>query len=96
VVERAASIAETGIITVHHLPAEIYAPSLYVSSPEPQQAIESLDCREQRQQLAKDAEKVKIRHMLNTYAGNVSQVARELGVSRKTLYNKMRSYAIHN
>lgn len=96
VVERAASIAETGIITLHHLPAEIYAPSLYASSPEPLQTMEILDCREQRQQLAKDAEKVKIRNMLNTYAGNVSQVARELGVSRKTLYNKMRNYAIHN
>lgn len=95
VVERAASLAENGTIALRHLPAEVYSPS-------PGHVLDSipdsrgLDCRQQRQKLAKDAERNKIMSLLNVCAGNVSQVARELGVSRKTLYNKMRNYAIQN
>jgi transcriptional regulator with PAS, ATPase and Fis domain len=96
VVERAASLAENGKITLWHLPAEIYTPSSNKPSPSLLETVQALDCREQRQQLAKDAERHRILSLLNMHAGNVSQVARELGVSRKTLYNKMRVYAIQN
>lgn len=95
VVERAASLAEDGIITLQHLPAEFFMPassSLPLAGPSGQ----ILNCREQRQQAARDVEKHKIQRLLNVHAGNVSRVARELGVSRKTLYNKMRAYAIQN
>jgi len=96
VVERAASIAENGIITLRHLPTEIYDPSLYKLPAVAFQHLENLDCREQRQKLVRDAERHRILSLLNMHAGNVSKVARELGVSRKTLYNKMRIYAIQN
>jgi transcriptional regulator with PAS, ATPase and Fis domain len=96
-VERAVSLAENGIITLQHLPAELFEePAANVSTPSILQTVQTLDCREQRQKLAKDAERHRILSLLNVHAGNVSKVARELGVSRKTLYNKMRIYAIQN
>ena len=96
VVERAASLAENGIISLQQLPVEFYA-SFSHSSPGPiMQSTKSLDNREQRQQLLRDTEKSRIVNLLNIHAGNVSRVAREMGLSRKTLYNKMRSYAIQN
>lgn len=102
VVERAASLAsESGIIGLRHLPAEICTPSanlqpttIQLSTMQP--PMPTLENREQRQQVAKSAEKQKILMLLDRYAGNVSRVARELGVSRKTLYNKMQAYAIKN
>jgi PAS domain S-box-containing protein len=95
VVERAASLAEDGIITLRHLPAELYGASPLRPSPMFLQTG-LVDCREQRKNLVKDAEKHKILSLLNMYGGNVSHVARELGLSRKTLYNKMRIYSIQN
>ncbi len=96
VVERAASLAENGIISLQQLPVEFYA-SFSHSSPGPiMQSTKSFDNREQRQQLLRDTEKSRIVNLLNIHAGNVSRVAREMGLSRKTLYNKMRSYAIRN
>ncbi len=96
VVERAASLAENGIISLQQLPVEFYA-SFSHSSPGPiMQSTKSFDNREQRQQLLRDTEKSRIVNLLNIHAGNVSRVAREMGLSRKTLYNKMRSYTIQN
>ncbi|MDR3561561.1 MAG: sigma-54-dependent Fis family transcriptional regulator [Negativicutes bacterium] len=96
VVERSASLAETGIVTLQHLPAEIFESYSKTPSAAPLQAFQVLDCREQRRKVTRDAEKYKILGLLNAHAGNVSQVAKELGVSRKTLYNKMRNYSIRN
>jgi len=95
VVERAASLAENGSITLQHLPAELFAPpagKVYPSI----LPLQVADSREKRQKLARDAEKRKIQGLLNAHAGNVSRVAREMGVSRKTLYSKMRIYSIQN
>lgn len=96
VVERAASLAEDGVITLNHLPAEFFAPPVTKAFPAALTAVAALDSREKRQRLARDTEKHRIQGLLNAHAGNVSQVARELGVSRKTLYNKMRVYSIEN
>ncbi len=96
VVERAASLAENGTVALRHLPAELVVFPANRVAPAAAPAIQMLDSREKRQKLARDAEKHKIQGLLNAHAGNVSQVARELGVSRKTLYNKMRVYSIHN
>ncbi|HWQ62347.1 MAG TPA: sigma-54-dependent Fis family transcriptional regulator [Negativicutes bacterium] len=96
VVERAVSLAENGVITPAHLPAEIYglpevAPAqLYLGS-----RLAGLD-REQRRQMAGETERQRILLLLSSSGGNVSMVARELGISRNTLYRKMRQYAIDN
>ena len=95
-VERAASLAENGIISLRQLPVEFYSPFSH-SSPGPiMQSTRSFDNREQRQKLHRDTEKNRIVNLLNIHAGNVSRVAREMGLSRKTLYNKMRTHAIQN
>ncbi len=96
VVERAASLSEDGTIVLRHLPAELSVPPAARTFAAALPAAQMLDCREKRQKAARDAEKRKIQGLLNTHAGNVSRVAREMGVSRKTLYNKMRVYAINN
>jgi transcriptional regulator with PAS, ATPase and Fis domain len=41
-----------------------------------------------------DVEKRHIRHMLNSYAGNYSRVARALGISLSTLKRKVKSYGL--
>src|ERR1700690_998875 len=96
VVERAASLAENGIISLQQLPVEFYSSFSHTLHGPIMQSTKSFDNREQRQQLLKDTEKSRIVNLLNIHAGNVSRVAREMGLSRKTLYNKMRSYAIQN
>lgn len=97
VVERAANLAENGVITLRQLPAEIQslsvAPSLLAA---PESPHPDLCTREQRRNTIREAEKVKIVFLLDRHGGNVSKVAREMGVSRKTLYNKMRLYAVQN
>ncbi|HEY3425422.1 MAG TPA: helix-turn-helix domain-containing protein, partial [Negativicutes bacterium] len=95
IVERAASLAENGVITMWHLPQALYAPvpQMMISSSKDLQIPVK---RKQRQEMAGHTEKLKIISLLNTCAGNVSRVAKELGISRKTLYNKMRLYSIQN
>ena len=43
----------------------------------------------------KDIEKDTIRKALNTFNGNMSKVANELGFGRSTLYRKMKKYGLH-
>ncbi|MFZ7101149.1 MAG: sigma-54-dependent Fis family transcriptional regulator [Peptococcaceae bacterium] len=97
VAERAANLAENGMITVRSLPEEFHEA---FSSPVVPVAVSgpalNYECREERQKRARDIEKNKIITLLNRHGGNVSRVAREMGVSRKTLYNKMRIYSIRN
>jgi len=43
----------------------------------------------------KDVEKETIRKALNTFNGNISKAANELGFGRTTLYRKMKKYGLH-
>ncbi|WP_094605002.1 Acetoin dehydrogenase operon transcriptional activator AcoR [Sporomusa silvacetica DSM 10669] len=95
VIEHAACLAENGVITVGHLPEVLFAPDLCMVLASPQ-TDETIFSREQRQKMAEFTEKYRIISKLDAFAGNVSRVAKELGISRKTLYNKMRLHAIKN
>jgi len=100
VAERAVSLAENEVITVAQLPAELYA----VQEPIEQQvqsvpilpALQERLGRHERRQLLQVAERQEMLVFLSKYGGNISMVARELGISRNTLYRKMRSYGIEN
>lgn len=94
-VEHAACLAENGVITLGHLPEVLYTSSSLINLAAPQ-VDETVLNRKQRQKIAGVTEKAKIISKLNAFAGNVSRVAKELGISRNTLYNKMRLYAIKN
>lgn len=96
IVERAASLSDNGVIGVKHLPIELHGSAYRQPYIQDDQYHRIFDSRQERQKIAKEMEKTQILNLINRYAGNVSQVAREMGVSRKTLYNKMRVYAIQN
>jgi len=62
-----------------------------------EQNIEGLTIGEARrlnQRMTADMERDKIMQLLNEFTGNVSQVARHMGVSRNTIYRKMKTYKI--
>lgn len=104
VVERILLLAEDGHITVDCLPREItrpagyaqsrltrgYSPSAVVSMP-----AAAID-RSNRKLYVQAQEKEEIVNTLNRCGGNVSKAADELGMSRYTLYRRMKSYDISN
>jgi sigma-54 dependent transcriptional regulator, acetoin dehydrogenase operon transcriptional activator AcoR len=99
VVERAVSLTESESITLAHLPTEIYAsrkPVLQSAESLLPPALRANFGREQRRQLLEEAERQQILMLLSKHGGNISVVAREMGISRNTLYRKMRLYAIEN
>ncbi|MDR3565244.1 MAG: sigma-54-dependent Fis family transcriptional regulator [Negativicutes bacterium] len=97
VLERAVSLTEAETITLAHLPSEIYAAPRRVHLPPPPPHPWGMGVdREQRRQSLGEVERTRILTLLSEHGGNVSLVARELGVSRNTLYRKMRLYAIQN
>ncbi len=98
VVERATNLAVSGTVTVHQLPTEIVGRQCGLSVSPPCLGL-SADTllptnRQQRTRQRKDREKNQLLHLLNAHDGNVTRVARELGVSRKTVYNRMHRFAI--
>ncbi|XEQ93428.1 Acetoin catabolism regulatory protein [Sporomusa carbonis] len=99
IVERAVSLAESEVITMAHLPMELYAqqnPVYFSKESVVSPNVNEISRREQRRKIANEAERQHILLLLAKYGGNVSVVAREFGVSRNTLYRKMRLYAIEN
>jgi transcriptional regulator of acetoin/glycerol metabolism len=95
IVERAVNLAEDGVIYKHHLPEHIRSFENQPENPSIQFAENLAACRyvSRKEQQAQERESMLV--LLNQYAGNVSRVAKEMGLSRKTVYNKMRDYAIY-
>ncbi|MDP3481012.1 MAG: sigma-54-dependent Fis family transcriptional regulator [Desulfoprunum sp.] len=94
VVERATNLAINGVVSVHQLPGEIINRPIETTATLP--ATSEPANRRQRILQRKEREKHQLLHLLNVHDGNVTQVARELGVSRKTIYNRMEHHAIAN
>lgn len=95
-VERALNLAENGVISIEQLPSDIVGARSVSPMMIIQESSGTLVNRQQRQQYRKDADKSTLLNLLNVYAGNVTQVAKEMGVSRKTVYNKMKDLSIEN
>lgn len=81
VLERAIILAENELITPKVLPVEIASTKPIISS-----GLLSLKIS--------DMEKYLIEKALNIYDGNKQKTAQALGISRKTLYRKMKTYKI--
>ena len=95
VAERAANLAINGVVSVNQLPSEITHPALPVF-PERSETTIQVQTKYQRRSVRQEREKRQLVQLLDVYEGNVSRVARELGVSRKTVYNRMHRHAIAN
>lgn len=105
-VERVATLSESMRITVEQLPPEILSPVILDNKPLlkgcavgqtvfPQKALSSNIQEQWRQQMV-ETERQRILMALNKYNGNVSSVAKELGISRNTLYRKMKNLGVQN
>ncbi|MFA6809004.1 MAG: sigma 54-interacting transcriptional regulator, partial [Eubacteriales bacterium] len=97
VVERMINIANGEDISVKHLPQEIMHPMKKVDYT----PINGLDIqttvntkRDKKKQLFAELEHKEIVNLLSKYQGNVSRAAREMGISRNTIYRKMKQYNI--
>jgi len=103
VVERILLVAEDGHITIDYLPREVvneavghsrdrweWIPNSSVGIPG------STSDRSTRKLYAIEQEKERINRALDLHGGNVSRASAELGISRNTLYRKMKNYGIKN
>lgn len=84
-VERAAIQAEEGLVRPEHLSLPL------PGSPTPGDDVSNLPLEDWN---LRGMEESLIRRALTEFRGNRSQVARELGINRTTLYNKLRVYGI--
>ncbi|HCF71263.1 MAG TPA: sigma-54-dependent Fis family transcriptional regulator, partial [Syntrophomonas sp.] len=103
VVERILLMAEDGHITIEHLPPEIVNMAIGHSRDrwewEPNAAAHTFGAsqnRNARKLNALEQEQQRIIQALDDNAGNVSKTAAALGISRSTLYRKMKNYCIDN
>jgi transcriptional regulator of acetoin/glycerol metabolism len=97
VVERMINISNGADITLHHLPQEILHPVqkidyTAVAGDDVQNTVNSK--RIGRKQLFAELEQQEIMNLLSQNGGNVSQAAREMGISRNSIYRKMKRYNI--
>ncbi|MGC7873359.1 sigma-54-dependent Fis family transcriptional regulator [Desulfosporosinus sp. SYSU MS00001] len=95
VVERLISMVDSDYITLEHLP-----PAMLKSQ---QRAEPDLKARESQVNTAREKRKImqaqneyrEILTYLSKHGGNISEIAKEMGVSRNTIYRKMRQYNIN-
>jgi len=94
VVERMLNIAGGNKLTMDHLPPELIPQPAYIE-PEPNIEVPTLEEERKRiKEIQAQQETEEIISLLAACGGNVSEVARRIGVSRNTLYRKMRQYNI--
>lgn len=88
VVERIMSIPDGDIVKLEHLPESILS-SKDVTEEQLSYLMDVEDIRYNWKQLLEEKENERIRALLIKFGGNISQVAREMGIARSTLYRKM-------
>ena len=99
VVERIVSLTEGNRITMGNLPQEICdcrAGSVKETAKPPSNVVEISSKTEWRQRFWQEDERKEILALLSNNRGNVSLTARAMGISRNTLYRKMKQYAIYD
>ncbi|MGE5397934.1 MAG: sigma-54-dependent Fis family transcriptional regulator [Chitinophagales bacterium] len=94
VAERLINITGGNKIEVEHLPTEILNPSPDYVDIDSEWGSSLEDERSRRKQYLAKKEREELIALLGTHGGNVSLVAKTLGVSRNTVYRKMRQYNI--
>ncbi|HEX3012135.1 MAG TPA: sigma-54-dependent Fis family transcriptional regulator [Syntrophomonadaceae bacterium] len=95
IVERIMSTVDGDEINVEHLTTILKGMNINSNSFHVIKSGEPIN-RQNRKKIKALAERERILSLLSEHGGNVSQVAREMGVSRNTLYRKMHDYSITN
>lgn len=99
VVERMVNIANGSSLGIEHLPPEIRKPNLSenqeIMPRAEQNGITIYEARMNDRQVRSEEERQRIIELLHKHRGNVSKVAREMGLDRSTIYRKMRNYQIN-
>ncbi len=96
-VERMVNIADKNYIGLEHLPEELLSPSEAASEPfyPGLSTVDIVDAeRRKRKDLFEEIERQEIMSLLALHSGNISQVAKSMGLSRNTIYRKLRRYGI--
>ncbi|MGI5920235.1 MAG: sigma 54-interacting transcriptional regulator [Syntrophomonadaceae bacterium] len=99
VVERIVSITDGDTIRLEHLPDSIVPHHEGSADEFPQYLpfeVQGYPLRGKRKLQYQRRESQRIVSLLDECGGNISQVAREMGISRSTLYRKMQQYNIGN
>ncbi|MDD2585607.1 MAG: sigma-54-dependent Fis family transcriptional regulator [Syntrophomonadaceae bacterium] len=95
VVERMVNITDGPLLTIEHLPLEIYNHTSAAGTVSTDKKVKSVsEVRRYRKQMVKEKERQQLLVMLERCGGNISCVARKLGVDRSTIYRKMLRYNI--
>ncbi len=98
VVERILNQSQGGCIDAKFLPSEFTAedhvswPSTNIFKSDKNMTL--LEARSKQKEKFLEIEKQQIINLLEIHRGNISQVARDMGMARSTIYKKMREYKI--
>ncbi|WP_425802928.1 sigma-54 interaction domain-containing protein [Desulfitobacterium sp. Sab5] len=97
VVERIMSMVDCDFIGLEHLPPSIIKSNENRIQPYSLSAARESQvytAREKRKILQAESEYRELMTCLSKYGGNISEIAKEMGISRNTVYRKMRQYHI--
>ncbi|MDW5378158.1 sigma-54-dependent Fis family transcriptional regulator [Halomonas sp. HP20-15] len=89
----ALAISDGPLLDLQHLPANAFAPDARLAAPAPQDPHEPPISRPISARPTPAAAPAGLRERLAAHRGNLSALARELGISRTTLYKRLREQA---
>ena len=92
IVEHAMVMADTSEITEADLPEAVFRNRLLLSAPVDTGAVSCRPASGNDIRLLTEIEKEYIRHALEILSGNYSEAAKKLGISRSTLWRKIKQY----
>ncbi|MEQ8200442.1 MAG: sigma-54-dependent Fis family transcriptional regulator [Syntrophomonadaceae bacterium] len=97
VVERLIGMSQGNRIQLEYLPDSIYHPHRPDAQPHPVVVAQNGGvnvAREQRKQKIEEIERSEIAGLILKHGGNISEVAKEMGISRSSVYRKIGRYKI--
>jgi transcriptional regulator of acetoin/glycerol metabolism len=94
IVEKIINVADEGRIYIEHLPAEITAEHSRSRPALPSQTLPSVKSGKKIKEVLAERERQVLLDLLAAYAGNITQVAKDMGVSRNTVYRKIQVHGI--
>lgn len=96
IMERIINQTPDGEVEMRNLPLDLLLPKMnsknLLKDNNMTENINLLEVRAQQQEELQVREKQRLMALLEEYQGNISQVAREMGMARSTIYKKLRQY----